>query len=313
MSRPTAGRRSRRGGPARDGAADGAAGWERAGRGRAARLRAAGDATGGARDPGPDVAGRARPRRTPAGASVDAARGPGGPATRRSVPARFRRRRLVAAVAAALVLLVGVGLGTRVLLHDAGLADVEDVVVTGLSTVAEQAVRDAVAVTPGGPLIAVDTAGIAQRVAAVEGVATVTVRRAWPDTVEVAVTERVPVALWQTPQGLVEVDGTGRPYRRAPEPPPVLPRLVFGGVAPHDPSTAAALSVLRDLTDPLRAQVATVEVAGAQVTLGLADGRAVRWGGPERAADKAAVAAALLQQPGTVYDVSSPDLPTVRP
>ncbi len=329
MSRRTAGRRSpragserggpERGGPERGGTVDAASGWEGAGRGRAARLRAAGDAAAGPRDAGRDAADRARDRERPAPAGAARRRPggtrahPGGPAARRPVPARFRRRRLVAALAAALVLLVGVGLGTRVLLYDAGLADVEEVVVAGLSTVPERAVRDAVAVEPGGPLVAVDTDGIARRVAAVEGVAEVAVRRAWPHTVEVTVTERVPVALWQTPQGLVEVDGTGLPYRRAPEPPPALPRLVFGGVAPQDPSTGAALSVLRDLTDPLRARVATVEVAGAQVTLGLADGRAVRWGGPERAADKVAVVGALLEQPGTVYDVSSPDLPTVRP
>ena len=73
------------------------------------------------------------------------------------------------------------------------------------------------------------------------------------------------------------------------------------------------MSVLHDLTDPLRAQVATVEVAGVQVTLGLADGRSVRWGGPERSAEKIGVLGALLGQPGSVYDVSSPDLPTVRP
>jgi cell division protein FtsQ len=230
----------------------------------------------------------------------------------RPVSARYRRRRLAAALAAAVVLLVGVGLGTRVLLYDAGLADVEDVTVTGLSTVPEQVVRDAVAVTPRGPLISVDTVGVARRVAAVEGVASVEVRRAWPHTIEVDVTERVPVALWPTPQAVFEVDGTGLPYRLAPQPPPALPRLAFAGVGPQDPSTAAALSVLHALPDPLRTQVATVEVAGVQVTLGLADGRSVRWGDPGRSAEKIGVVGALLGQPGNVYDVSSPDLPTVR-
>ena len=67
------------------------------------------------------------------------------------------------------------------------------------------------------------------------------------------------------------------------------------------------------LTEPLRAQVATVAVAGTQVTLGLVDDRSVRWGDPERSADKIAVLGPLLGQPGSVYDVSSPDLPTVRP
>jgi cell division protein FtsQ len=337
--RPTSGRRTRGTTAA---STDAVTGWERAGRGRAARERARPD--GGDRRAGGDPVSRTeraaprraeperlpgrRPRR-PAGGDTGApaAAGNGRPASRgpfsrfrrrpprapaRPVSARYRRRRLAAALAAAVVLLVAVGLGTRVLLYDAGLADVEEVTVSGLSTVPEQVVRDAAAVTPGGPLISVDTAGIAGRVAAVEGVASVEVRRAWPHTVEVDVTERVPVALWQTPQALFEVDGTGLPYRLAPAPPPGLPLLAFAGVAPQDPSTTAALSVLRDLTDPLRVQVATVEVAGVQVTLGLADGRSVRWGGPERSAEKIGVLGALLQQPGSVYDVSSPDLPTVR-
>ncbi len=302
-------------------AAGAGADWE----GRVARRRAstpggAGTARGGAARAGAARSGAAPSGAARAGATrVGPERGDAEraasrrPDARRPVPVRYRRRRRTAALLVAAVLLVGVGLGTRVLLYDAGLADVEELAVTGLLTVPEQAVRDAAAVTPGGPLVAVDTGGVARRVAAVEGVASVEVRRAWPHTVEVFVTERVPVALWAAPEGLVEVDGAGVPYRSAPQPPPPLPRLVFEGVGPRDPSTAAALAVLRDLTDPLRARVATVEVAGVQVTLGLADGRSVRWGDPERAAEKVAVVGPLLTRPGTVYDVSSPDLPTVRP
>ena len=243
------------------------------------------------------------PRRPPAG------RPPAG----RPLAARYRRRRLAAVLIGALVLLAVVGLGTRVLLYDTGLANVEEVTITGLATVPEQVVRDAAAITPGGPLISADTAGVAHRVAAVEGVAAVSVRRAWPHTVEIAVTERVPVAVWETPQGLFEVDTTGLAYRRAPQPAPALPRLVFAGVGPDDPATDAAIAVLRDLSEPLRAQVATVDVAGTQVSFGLVDERSVRWGDPERSADKVAVLGPLLEQPGSVYDVSSPDLPTVRP
>ena len=309
--RPTSGRRTRgRGG-------DGGQGWERAGRARAARERSAD------RTPQDDDA-RVR-RSADAPAVVPTPRGPdghavphrrfgrGAPGDGRRLAARYRRRRLAAALVGAVVLLTVVGLGTRVLLYDSGLANVEDVTVSGLVTVPEPVVRDAAAVTPGGPLISADTAGIAQRVATVEGVASVEVRRAWPHTVEIEVTERVPVALWASPQGLFEVDATGLSYRRAPEPPPALPRLVFTGVGPQDPATTAAITVLRGLTEPLRAQVATVAVAGTQVTLGLVDERSVRWGDPERSADKVAVLGPLLGQPGTVYDVSSPDLPTVRP
>jgi cell division protein FtsQ len=317
--RPTAAGRSRGRG---DRTARAAADWDRAGRGRAARERTADDARrrGDAPPVRPDDDGVRRDETVPPGAVPTprgpARRGPKGAAaggsSRAPLPPRYRRRRLAAALIGAVVLLVVVGFGTRVLLYDAHLADVEDVTVTGLVTVPEQAVRDAAAVVSGGPLVSIDTVGIAERVAAVEGVAAVKVRRAWPHTVEIEVTERVPVALWQTPQGLFEVDTTGLSYRRAPEPPPALPRLTFAGVGPDDPATTAAITVLRELAEPLRAQVATVEVAGTQVTLGLVDARSVRWGDPERSADKSAVLGPLLGQPGTVYDVSSPDLPTVR-
>jgi cell division protein FtsQ len=284
-------------------------GWERAGRGRAARERTGTDRPQVAAPDGPAAAAVPAPRRSERSAGRARSR----QATRKPLAARYRRRRVTAALLGAIVLLAVVALGTRVLLYDTGLANVEEVTITGLVTVPEQAVRDTAAVAPGGPLISADTAGIAARVARVEGVAAVEVRRAWPHTVEIEVTERVPVALWDTPQGLFEVDTTGLAYRRAPQPAPALPRLVFTGVAPQDPATTAAIAVLRDLTEPLRVQVATVDVAGTQVTLGLVDERSVRWGDPERSADKVAVLGPLLGQPGTVYDVSSPDLPTVRP
>ena len=50
----------------------------------------------------------------------------------------------------------------------------------------------------------------------------------------------------------------------------------------------------------------------ASITLTLADGRTVIWGINERTEEKAEKLAALLTRPGRAYDVSSPDLPTVR-
>jgi cell division protein FtsQ len=211
------------------------------------------------------------------------------------------------------VLLVGVGLGVRVLLYDSGLADVEGVSVTGLAAVPEPDVLTAAAVVPGGPLAAVDTAGIARRVVGLPGVAAVQVSRQWPHTVLVEVTERVPVALTSTPQGLSVVDTTGVVYRPAGPAEQALPRLTSGAVGPDDPGTRAALAVLAALPEAMRAQVRTLEVSnGTQVVLGLADDRQVRWGGPDRSAEKITVLGPLLTQPGTLYEVSSPDLPTVR-
>jgi cell division protein FtsQ len=50
----------------------------------------------------------------------------------------------------------------------------------------------------------------------------------------------------------------------------------------------------------------------ASITLTLTDGRTVIWGTNERTEEKAEKLAALLTQPGRIYDVSSPDLPTVK-
>lgn len=228
----------------------------------------------------------------------------------------FRRRRLGAALAA-LVLVVGLGFTARVLLYDAGLFDVEDVKVSGAVTVAVPDVLAAAAVTLDGPLADADTAGIAARVAQLPGVALVQVGREWPHAVTVAVTERVPVASAVTPGGVSLVDGSGVVY--AGPVLPALPRLTFTGAGPDDPTTRDALAALAALPDPLRAQVLTVDATVAepgvpvQVVFGLSEDRRVRWGSQERASEKAAVLVALLTQPGRVYDVTSPDLPTIAP
>ena len=50
----------------------------------------------------------------------------------------------------------------------------------------------------------------------------------------------------------------------------------------------------------------------ASITLTLTDGRVVVWGTTDHTEEKAEKLAALLTQPGHTYDVSSPDLPTVK-
>jgi cell division protein FtsQ len=230
------------------------------------------------------------------------------PAPRPVPPGPYRRRRLAAASLAGLVLVVGLGLGARVLVYEAGLADVEGVEVTGTLGVPTADVLAAAAVAPGRPLAAVDTDAVAARVTGLPGVAGAVVGRDWPHTVTIAVTERFPVAV----AGGVLVDRAGVPY--APAPPGLnLPQLTFGPVGPADPATAAALGVLGALSVGLGAEVEAVDVSRTgQVTLDLAGDREVRWGSAERSAEKARVLEPLLTLPGRVYDVASPDLPTVR-
>jgi cell division protein FtsQ len=232
--------------------------------------------------------------------------------------ARIRLRRTLAALIAIVVLLGALAAGGWALLYRAGLADVEGVEVTGVLPAGVQQVTDVAAVETGVPLASVDTAAVAHRVAQLPDVASVEVSRNWPHTVGIAVTERVAVALAQTPKGLTLVDATGVPYHEAPAVPPALPRLTFGAVGPDDESTRSALAVLAALPEQLRAQVLTVGVTtGANgedptVQLGLTEDRRVRWGTADDGARKSAVLVPLLTASGSVYDVASPELPTVQ-
>lgn len=240
------------------------------------------------------------------------------PPPRSDLAAHFRRRRRVAAVVLTAVLAIfAVGFGARLLLYDAGLADIEGVQVTGARTIAVAAVRDAAAVPIGVPLAGVDLAAVEARVERIAGVADAVAGRDWPHTVVIAVVERTPVAVADTPRGVHLVDDLGVAYLPAPDP-AVLPRLEVGVVepgAPPGPVVRAALDVLTALPPDLRKVVVAVEAGSApslSVTLRLTGNRQVRWGSPDRAAEKAAVLGPLLSQSGRVYDVVSPELPTIR-
>ncbi|ODV07514.1 MAG: hypothetical protein ABT15_08490, partial [Pseudonocardia sp. SCN 73-27] len=232
------------------------------------------------------------------------------------------RRRRIALLVVVLVLLGGLAGGVAFLLYGSGLADVETVTVDGALAVPRDQVLAAAAVPTGGPLAGVDTSGAEQRVAALPGIASVTVGRDWPHTVVITVVERVAVALADTPKGLMLVDRTGVPYEQAPEVPPVLPHLnvsITGTIAPGDVQTTAGLGVLAALPDAVRSQVLTITVIAPAATgglptveLALSDDRRVVWGSAENSQRKAAVLTALLTEKGSVFDVASPDLPTIR-
>ena len=120
------------------------------------------------------------------------------------------------------------------------------------------------------------------------------------------------MAAKEYPDGPHLFDRDGVDFATEP-PPPGLPYLDADNPGPKDPATLAALEVLLSLRPEVFSQVARVgapSVAG--VTLTLNDGREVIWGTTDRTEEKALKLGALLTQPGHTYDVSSPDLPTVK-
>jgi cell division protein FtsQ len=208
----------------------------------------------------------------------------------------------------AIVLTVGLGL----VLYFTPLMSVRDFVVDGLRVVPQDEVVAAANVRTGTPLLQVDTNQVADRVAAIRRVASVRVQREYPSTLRVTVVERIAVAVKDFPDGSHQFDRDGVDFATGP-PPPGVPYLDVENPGPSDPPTRAALQVLVALHPDVTVQLARIAAPSlASITLTLKDGRVVVWGTIDRTEEKAETLAALLTRPGHTYDVSSPDLPTVK-
>jgi cell division protein FtsQ len=185
-------------------------------------------------------------------------------------------------------------------------------VVSGTGAVTREQVLDAAAVRLRTPLLQIDTDAVADRVAGIRAVATALVQREYPSALRITIAERIPLVVKDFPDGPHLFDRDGVDFATAP-PPPGLPYLDVDNPAPADPSTKAALQVMTALRPEVVARVSRIAAPSlASITLTLADGRTVVWGTTDRTDEKADKLAALLTQPGRVYDVSSPDLPTVK-
>ncbi|MGH3935495.1 MAG: cell division protein FtsQ/DivIB [Pseudonocardiaceae bacterium] len=261
-------------------------------------------AGGQARPPGASAA-RRRPRRdTPPLSAVHE--------RQRSKLTRGWWRWLVAGL-----VVLSLGAGVTWVLLDSSLFHARSVQVLGARELPADEVRVTAAVVLGTPMLLLDMEAIQARVAAIPRVASVQVRRNLDGTVWIELTERTPVAVVRRGNVTHLVDATGTDYAMVPAGPPGLPELRVARVGPRDAATVAALTVLTGLPEPLRTQVLSIAAKSpADVVLRFDSGRGgtgreVRWGGVEEGDRKAAVLMPLLTQPGKIYDVSSPSLPTI--
>jgi cell division protein FtsQ len=143
-------------------------------------------------------------------------------------------------------------------------------------------------------------------------VASARVQRQYPSALRITIVERIPVVVKDFPDGPHLFDRDGVDFATGP-PPPALPYIDVANPGPNDATTKAALQVLLALRPEVAGQVGRIAAPSlASITLTLGDGRVVIWGTTDRTDEKAEKLAALLTQPGKTYDVSSPDLPTVK-
>ena len=210
------------------------------------------------------------------------------------------------------VLLTVISVGLGLILYFTPLMSVRAIDVDGLAAIPRDEVVAAAAVRKGTPLLQVDTGAVANRVAGIRRVASARVQREYPSTLRVTVVERVAVAVKDFPDGTHLYDRDGVDFATGP-PAPGLAYLDVDNPGPSDPPTKAALQVLTALRPEIAAQVARIAAPSvASITLTFTDGRVVIWGTTDRTEAKAETLAALLTRPGHTYDVSSPDLPTVK-
>jgi cell division protein FtsQ len=163
-------------------------------------------------------------------------------------------------------------------------------------------------VTHGQPLIWVDTGLIAHRVEQLRQVQSAQVSKGWPTTLVITVRLRKPVFALPVHGGYALVDPFGVSVRNVARRPPGLPVLtvnITGRSMRGSPAVRAAAAVLGELPRRIAGQVRGVTTGGPNdVSVKLADGSVVVWGGAERGRIKAKELRILMRRHARVYDVS---------
>lgn len=224
-----------------------------------------------------------------------------------------RRRLRFLVVCVVVVALAGAAAGaTRSPLLDVDLVDV-----TGAAHVTPKKVLATAGVSHGDLMVDVDPGAVADRVERLPWVARAEVRRQWPGTVVVHVTERTAAAAVPAPGGWATVDATGRVLERTVDAPAELGAVVDVDAVTGDqvPSELrAALEVAAAVPPHLLDRVAGVRPGPDGLELPLRAGGVVRFGPPTQMREKLTALATLLDRvEGRVatIDVRVPDAPVL--
>lgn len=188
---------------------------------------------------------------------------------------------------------------------------VDTVVVRGVALGAPEEI-EAVAGTLKEPVVAVDSAAVAARVAQLPTVERAAVRAEFPDRVVITVVERTPALVWQASGVPMLVDARGNVLRAGDR--PDLPRLALEGSAPVVGARApvervvAALAITNALVSDLR-ELSWSDAQGFKARR--RDGKTIVLGDASKMPLKLAALDAAMRLSGdwTILDVSEPDRP----
>lgn len=186
---------------------------------------------------------------------------------------------------------------------------VKNVEVRGNQVVATEIITETAQIALNTQLLRVPINNVVERLQTISQIGRAEVRRGWPSTLVIDVTERVPVALTDIPEGRFVVDESGFPYLLAST--EVNLPLISG---PDDPSRLLSISVWQSFPDWLKAEIVSINADDASsVSMMMTSGRKVIWGDVNQSSEKSAVLKVLRRMAGSTYDVSTPQVPVIRP
>jgi cell division protein FtsQ len=210
--------------------------------------------------------------------------------------------------------------GAAALLADGGLR-IAHIEIVGATTTPLAAVKRALDLHTGMPMLGFSPRAAADRIGALGAVRSATVERILPDTVRVEVIERRPLAIWQKPDNsfaLIGPDGTvlaGHDAAAARAHDPGLPLLVGAGVPDH---AAALLALLKRYPGIAKHVVAAERIDDLRWNLLLRDHTTVKLPDQHEASAMDRLMQAddrikLLERPVRTIDLRLADRLVVRP
>jgi cell division protein FtsQ len=227
---------------------------------------------------------------------------------------RSRRRRAVVLGAVAAVVLV---IGVPLLLAVSPAFAVRHLRIQGGDAAVTAAVRGRLAGDLGTPIALVDLSAVRSAIAAVPQVQSYAVASLPPDTLQISLVQRTPVAVVGAAGDYRLVDAAGVVLATTATRPAGYPLVhVTATGAAAAPAFTAAAAVVKALPPALLAKVDSVTASGPDaVVLTLTGTQQVAWGSADDSAEKAeALTAALLHaaKHAKHIDVSAPGLVSVR-
>ncbi len=227
-----------------------------------------------------------------------------------------RRRRTIMLVLLLTVLLVAGAVAAGLFLPQ---LQVHSAKVEGITYVDRGKAQSVLEAELEDPMVLVNPSKLERKLEQIPGVRSAEVSRRWPDTLTARITEREAVARVTRPDArtfVLDAEGVQLPEAAAGDR-ALMPLVVGAGSQDPAAATEGMLAVWKSVPEPLHSSIREMSATSRNdVTLSIAlEGKPpkkVVWGDDADPALKAKVVSTLLQQPGSVIDVSSPVAPVTR-